>query len=198
MASEGEGSGVYVTIARVAKTQGRHGEVAADLYTDFPEKFAERKRLFALAEDGSRRELQVEDHWPHKGWMVLKFVGIDSIDDAEKLLRCELQIPIGERAELEEGAAFVSELIGCVVWDFAGSQGEPKEVGAVKDVQFGAGEAPTLVVVAGTREHLIPYAAQFLRKLDTVAKRIEMELPEGLLELDAPLSQDEKKQQQRD
>ena len=49
----------------------------------------ERKRLFALADDGSRRELHVEDHWPHKGWMVLKFAGIDSIDDAEKLqLEC--------------------------------------------------------------------------------------------------------------
>jgi 16S rRNA processing protein RimM len=191
VSSEGE----YITIAQVAKTQGRHGEVAADLYTDFPEKFAERKRLFALADDGSRRELHVEDHWPHKGWMVLKFAGINSIDDAEKLLRCELQIPIAERAELEEGAAFVSDLIGCVVWDFAAAQGEPKEVGVLKDVQFGSGEAPTLVVVAGTREHLIPYAEQYLRKLDVAAKRIEMDLPEGLLELDAPLSQKEKKQQ---
>jgi len=184
--------GGYITIARVAKTQGRHGEVAADLYTDFPEKFAERKRLFALADDGSRRELQVEDHWPHKGWMVLKFAGIDSIDDAEKLLRCELQIRIAERAELEEGAAFVSDLIGCVVLD------RGREVGSVKDVEFTSGAAPLLVVVAGEKEYLIPYAEQYLRKLDTAAKRIEMELPEGLLELDAPLSQKEKKQQRKD
>jgi 16S rRNA processing protein RimM len=178
----------------VAKTQGRHGEVAADLYTDFPEKFGERKRLFALGEDGSRRELQVEDHWPHKGWMVLKFAGIDSIDDAEKLLRCELQIPIGERAELEEGATYVSDLVGCTVWDFA-VEDSPREVGIVTDVQFGAGEAPTLVVTAGTREHLIPFVERFLRKLDVASKRIEMNLPEGLLELDAPLSREEKKQQ---
>jgi 16S rRNA processing protein RimM len=184
----------FITIARVAKTQGRHGEVAADLYTDFPEKFGERKRLFALGEDGSRRELQVEDHWPHKGWMVLKFAGIDSIDDAEKLLRCELQIPIGERAELEEGATYVSDLVGCTVWDFA-VEDSPREVGVVRDVQFGAGEAPTLVVMAGTREHLIPFVERFLRKLDVASKRIEMNLPEGLLELDAPLSREEKKQQ---
>jgi 16S rRNA processing protein RimM len=184
--------GGYITIARVAKTQGRHGEVAADLYTDFPEKFAERKRLFALAEDGSRRELQVEDHWPHKGWMVLKFAGIDSIDDAEGLLRCELQIPSSERAELEEGAAFVSDLVGCVVIDHG------REVGTVKDVEFTSGTAPLLVVQQDKRELLIPFAGSYLKKLDTAAKRIEMELPEGLLELDAPLSQDEKKQQQRD
>jgi 16S rRNA processing protein RimM len=184
--------GDFITIARVAKTQGRHGEVAADLYTDFPEKFAERKRLFALAEDGSRRELRVEDHWPHKGWMVLKFAGIDSIDDAEKLLRCELQIPVAERAELEEGAAFVSDLIGCVVLD------HDREVGIVKDIEFTSGAAPLLVVRQGERELLIPFAESYLKKSDTAAKRIEMELPEGLLELDAPLSQEEKKQQRRD
>jgi 16S rRNA processing protein RimM len=192
-----QGESEFITIARVAKTQGRHGEVAADLYTDFPEKFGERKRLFALAQDGSRRELQVEDHWPHKGWMVLKFAGIDSIDDAEKLLRCELQIPISERAQPEEGATYVSDLVGCTVWDFAVSENEPTEVGVVKDVQFGSGEAPTLVVGAGTQEHLIPFVERFLRKLDVASKRIEMQLPEGLLDLDAPLSKEEKKQQEK-
>ncbi|MCU1286674.1 MAG: rRNA processing protein RimM [Acidobacteriales bacterium] len=187
----GDSEGGYITIARVAKTQGRHGEVAADLYTDFPEKFAERKRLFALGKDDSRRELQVEDHWPHKGWMVLKFAGIDSIDDAELLIGSELQIPLAERTELEEGTAFVSDLIGCTVWDFA-NQDSPTEVGVVKDVQFGAGTAPTLVVT-GKMEHLVPYAEQFLRKLDLPAKRIEMQLPEGLLDLGTPLKTDEKK-----
>ena len=190
-----ESEGGYITIARVAKTQGRHGEVAADLHTDFPEKFAERKRLFALGKDDRRRELQLEDHWPHKGWMVLKFAGIDSISDAEMLLGSELQIPIAERAELEEGATFVSDLIGCTVWDFA-DETSPTEVGIVKDVQFGSGVAPTLVVV-GKMEHLIPYAEQFLRKLDVRAKRIEMQLPEGLLGLGGPLTQEEKQQQHR-
>jgi 16S rRNA processing protein RimM len=190
--SSNAGEGGYITIARVAKTQGRHGEVAADLYTDFPEKFAERKRLFALAEDGSRRELQVEDHWPHKGWMVLKFAGIDSIDDAEGLLRCELQIPSSERAELEEGAAFVSDLVGCVVWD------NGREVGTIKDVEFTSGTAPLLIVQQDKREHMVPFAESFIVRMDIAAKKIEMKLPEGLLELDAPLSQDEKKQQQRD
>jgi 16S rRNA processing protein RimM len=50
-------------------------------------------------------------------------------------------------------------------------------------------------VADGKREHMVPFAESFIRKLDVVAKKIEMELPEGLLELDAPLSSDEKKQQ---
>lgn len=181
----------FITVARVAKTQGRHGEVAADLHTDFPEKFAERKRLIALAKDGSRRELEVTDHWPHKGWMVFKFAGIDDMDAAEELIGSELQIPAAERAELEEGAAYVSDLVGCAVLD------DGREIGQVKDVEFTSGSAPNLVVVSGKREHLIPFAEAYLKRLDVAAKKIEMQLPEGLLDLDASLTAEEKKQQHR-
>lgn len=183
--------GEFVTLARVVKTQGRKGEVAAELHTDFPEKFAERKRLFALQKDGARRELKLEDHWPHKGGIVLKFEGVESINDAEALVGCELQIPKAERAELEAGAAYISDLVGVKVFD------RGREVGSIRDVQFGSGEAPTLVV-QGTREFLVPYAEAFIRRLDVPGKRLEMELPEGLLELDAPLSAQEKRRQQED
>ena len=176
----------FITIARVAKTQGRKGEVAADLHTDFPEKFAERKRLFALYADGSRRELQVEDHWPHKGWMVLKFAGVDDMSAAELLKGCELQIPLAERARLEEGATYISDLIGVKVFD------GPAEVGEIRDVQFGSGEAPTLVVKQGAKEVLVPYAAAFIKRLDVSGKRLEMQLPEGLLDVDAPVAREKK------
>ena len=62
------------------------------------------------------------------------------------------------------------------------------------DVQFGAGEAP-LLVVKGEREYLVPYAEAFLKRTDLAARRIEMELPEGLLEVQAPLSSEEKQRQ---
>ena len=182
----------FITIARVAKTQGRHGEVAADLHTDFPEKFSERRRLFALQKDGSRTEMRVERHWPHKGWMVLKFAGIDSIDDAERLKGCELQIPFAERAQPDAGATFVSDLVGCKVFDGT------SEVGTVKDVDFTSGAAPVLVVCSGNIEHLVPFAETFLRRLDVAAKRIEMQLPEGLLALSRPLTEEEIKRKQRE
>src|SRR3954469_12087752 len=100
----------FITIARVVKTQGRHGEVAAELHTDFPEKFAERKKLFALDADGKRRELQLVEHWPHKSYVVLKFAGVDSISDAEALVGSEIQVPREQRAEVEACAAYVSDL----------------------------------------------------------------------------------------
>ena len=96
--------------------QGRRGEVLADLHTDFPERFEERRELSGLAANGERRELLLEEHWFHKGGIVLKFAGVDSISDAEQLAGWEVQIPREQRAELEEGAAYVSELVGCEVW----------------------------------------------------------------------------------
>jgi 16S rRNA processing protein RimM len=188
-ASTGEDG--FITIARVAKTQGRKGEVAGTLLTDFPERFATRKTLFALRDAAAgRRELRLEDHWFHKGMVVLKFAGVDSISDAEKLLGCEIQIPLSERAELANDEFFVSDLAGCTVTDSG------REIGRIKDVQFGSGEAP-LLVVQGEKEQLVPFAAAYIEKIDLEQRRVSMKLPEGLLEVDAPLNQEEKQRQQK-
>ena len=145
--------------------------------------------MFALVADGSRRELHVEEFWPHKGRMVLKFAGVDSISDAEQLSGCELQIPLAERAPLEEGAFYVGDLIGCEL-----IVGE-KQVGRVDEVQFGAGDAPLLVLHQGKRELLVPFAQAYLKQVDLPGRRVVMDLPEGMLELDAPLSREEKQAQ---
>lgn len=196
--------------------QGRRGEVLAELHTDFPERFADRRDLSGLAANGTRRDLHLEEHWFHKGGVVLKFAGVDSITDAEPLGGIEIQIPREQRAELEEGAAYVSELIGCEVW-IEGATGQ-ELLGAIADVQFGAGEAPTLVIkrpgkedgrerarenpgvnhTAQAAEFLVPYAQEFVKSADLGARRIEMQLPEGLLELQTPLSEQEKLRQKRE
>lgn len=173
------------------KTQGRHGEVAVQLHTDVPGRFSIGFKLWALAKDDSRRELQIEELWPHKGYLVLKFRGVDSISDAEMLIGCELQVPRRERAQLEPGWTYVSDLIGCAVFDGG------REVGKIEDVQFGAGEAPLLIVRSGSERHEIPYAEAYLKSVDLEDKQIRMLLPEGMLDLDAPLTAEEKEQQRK-
>jgi 16S rRNA processing protein RimM len=172
--------------------QGRRGEVAAELHTSFPERFAERRHLSALASDGSRRELQLEQHWFHKGHVILKFAGVESISDAERLTGMELQIREEQRAELEAGAVYISDLVGCSLVDRGGL------VGTVAEVRLGAGEAPLLVVRRGEEEFLVPYAEAFLTNVSFAGRRIEMKLPEGLLELQAPLNEDEKRRQKQE
>ena len=185
----------YITLARVTKTQGRHGEVAAEVHSDVPDRFTEGMKLWALAENGSRRELEVEELWPHKGQLVLKFVGVDSMNDAETLLRCELQVPQAQRAKLEEGWTYISDLAGCVVFD------GDREVGVIEDVQLGAGEAPLLIVKSGAgtskERHEIPYAEAYIKSVDLTHKKIAMQLPEGMLELNAPLTAEEKQEQKK-
>jgi 16S rRNA processing protein RimM len=167
------------------------------LHTSFPERFADRRELSGLAADGSRRELRLEEHWFHKGHVVLKFAGVESISDAERLAGIELQIPGDERVQLEAGAAYTSELIGCEVVNQTLSG--LLAVGSVAEIQFGAGEAPLLVVRAktggGEKEFLVPYAQAFLRRMDLPGRRIEVELPDGLLDLQTPLTEEEKQRQ---
>ncbi|MGB0119144.1 MAG: 16S rRNA processing protein RimM, partial [Terriglobales bacterium] len=70
-----DASGEWITLAVVVKTQGRRGEVAVELHSDVPGRFRQELRLWALAKDGQRREVMVEDLWPHKNFLVLKFQG---------------------------------------------------------------------------------------------------------------------------
>jgi len=196
-----EPNGEFITLARVVKTQGRHGEVAAELHSDVPGRVAAGMKLFALpksqdlraelsAQD-TRRELEVEDLWPHKGLIVLKFRGVDSMTDAELLIGSELQVPSAERAELELGWNYVSDLIGCTVLDHA------REIGRVEDVQFGAGEAPLLIVANGAGKKFdVPFAEAYLEGVDTAQRQVRMNLPGGMLEINAPVTAEEKKEQQ--
>jgi 16S rRNA processing protein RimM len=192
-------SSEFVTLARVKKTQGRKGEVAVEVHSDVPGRFAEGMKLFALpdvAEKGrvsgheKRRELEVEDLWPHKEFLVLKFLGVDSISDAEALVGCELQVPGSQRAELGAGWNYVSDLVGCAVFD------RGREIGRIADVQFGAGEAPLLVVADGAeRKFEVPFAEAYLEAVDIARREVRMNLPPGLLEINAPLTAEEKQEQ---
>jgi 16S rRNA processing protein RimM len=196
----------WVWLARIRRTQGRKGEVFADILTDFPEKFAERKRLWLLrgtappagtprpadvldadqADDAAAREVELVAHWQHKGGIVLHFAGVDSISDAEKLAGLVVAIPRTERAGLGEGEVYIGDLIGCVLVDVAprGEAGsEPVVVGAIEDVDRTAGPAPLLVVRGPRGEVLVPFAQSYLRRLDVEGKRVEMALPEGLVGL---------------
>ena len=188
-----ETKGEFITLARVVKTQGRHGEVAAEMHSD-PGRFAAGMKLFALPKtEAPRRELEVEDLWPHKGLMVLKFRGVDSMSDAELLIGSELQVPRTERADLETGWTYVSDLIGCKVLDHG------REIGRIEDVQFGAGEAPLLIVADAAGEKFdVPFAEAYLEGIDTAQRQVRMNLPEGMLEVNAPVTAEEKQEQQRE
>lgn len=181
-------------LAHLLRPQGRKGELLAELFTDFPERFKERKEVF-LAPPGlegeATRVAEVVSFWlptgRNEGRIVLQFAGIDSITKAEELAGLEVIVPDDERMPLNDESVYISDLIGCTVYD--GS----KAVGVITDVQFPATpdgtrrleeSAPLLEVTsADGDEILIPFAKAFVVGVDTKAKRIDMALPAGLLEV---------------
>ena len=201
----------WVFLARIRRTQGRKGEVFAEILTDFPEKFAERHRLWLVDEatSGSAaartaaqrassrepREVELVHHWSHKDGVVLHFAGVDSISAAEELTGSMVAIPRAERAALEEGDVYIADLIGCTVVEVSGAEavivGEIEHVDrvgpvamlVVRDKAAGQRDSRLASQRGGNDEILIPFAKDYLRRVDVGAKRIEMVLPEGLLGL---------------
>jgi 16S rRNA processing protein RimM len=182
----------WVLLARIVRPQGRHGEVLADIFTDFPEHFSQRKQLFlrppAKSQVDAMRGAKVESHWLHKGRVVLKFAQVDSMAEAENLRGFDLVIPREERMPLSGDAVYVSDLLGVRVIDV--SRGGSNDAGEITDVEpEGPGPAMLVVRTSGGDELLIPFVRAYLRKMDIAGKRLEMDLPEGLLAVQAP-SQD--------
>jgi 16S rRNA processing protein RimM len=190
----------FVAVARILRARGNKGEVAAELLTDFPERLPEMKEMFLRAESGARRGVVLREFWVdrnHPGKAVFHFEGIDSINDAEKLRGLEVQIPFGQRAEVPSGSFFVTDLIGCSVFEIAataapmssspGSLAEaPTLLGKVRDVYFpGEGQpgTPLLAVDTSRGEVLVPLAEDICTMIEITARRIEVKLPEGLRDL---------------
>ena len=139
----------------------------------------------------SPRIAEVASHWlpvgRNAGRIVLRFAGIDSIEQAAPLAGFEVLVPLAERTPLDPGAAYISDLIGCTVFD----RGQP--LGAVAAVHFPTtpdsarrldAAAPLLVLATPSGDELlVPFARAFLVELDPAAKSIRMALPEGLAEI---------------
>jgi 16S rRNA processing protein RimM len=188
----------WTVLAQIVRAQGRRGEVLAELLTDFPERFADRRRLFLLPpRSESSREVQLEGHWlpqgKNAGRVVLKFATIDSITDAETLRGFEVVIPREERAPLDEDAQYIGDLIGCSLIDVRNDA--ERVVGVVEDVERTEGMTAMLIVQRHDGDELlVPFARAYLRCVDVAAKRIEMTLPAGLANLNAPISEEEREQ----
>ncbi|MDR3793495.1 MAG: ribosome maturation factor RimM [Terracidiphilus sp.] len=191
---EPEDADSWAWLARLRRPQGRKGEILAEILTDFPEKFAERRHLWLLPPTPSPksstsaprplaepRPVELVHHWLHKGSIVLHFAGVDSISAAEELSGCIVAIPRSERASLAEDEVYIADLIGSELVDIAGTA--PVSLGPILDVDRTAGPVALLVVQGANGEILVPFAKSFLHRIDLEHKRVEMSLPPGLANL---------------
>ena len=188
----------WVRVARLIRPHGRRGELVAEILTDFPERFHERPRLILIPPPRIRsrpREVELESFWFLRSRIVMKFRAVDSINEAEALRGFEVAIPFAERAPLEAGAMYVSDLIGCRVIDL---NRDGVEVGTIVAVDRESSNTELLVVCAAQRtageEWLIPFVKEYLVRMDTEKRLLEMRLPEGLLRINDPMTEEEKRE----
>jgi len=167
-----------ITVARITKTQGRIGEVAAEILTDFPDRFAELDEVFVRFPDGKQQPFTLTDSWLHKDRVGLKFDGIDSITAAESLIGGSVLISSDELIDLPEDSFFDFELEGCEVVDRSN-----RRIGLVREVVRTGGTELLSVIDDDGSEKLIPFAESICVEVDADAKRIVIDPPEGLLEL---------------
>ncbi|HJY85353.1 MAG TPA: ribosome maturation factor RimM [Candidatus Acidoferrales bacterium] len=170
-----------VTLARIVRPHGRRGEVAAEILSDFPERLPALREAYLAGGGCEPRRIAIRSCWLHKQQVIFHFEGSESISDAERLRGLEVQIPLAERMPLPAGRYYITDLIGCEIWQRDGSR-----LGRVRDVQFlgeGVASAPLLVVESPEGELLIPLAKEICTRIDLAARRIEVVLPDGLREL---------------
>jgi len=192
----------WVAVAHILRPRGNKGEVAAELLTDFPQRLTELREVFVgdLAK-GEPQRVELAACWlsqNHRGQAVFHFAGCASISEAEKFRGLDVLLPFEQRVILPAGQYFISDLIGCSVFEcregsasaMASSpcllSSAPALLGNVADVQLtGEGVAGTPLLAVATRrgEILIPLAEDICTRVDVAARRIEVVLPEGLREL---------------
>jgi 16S rRNA processing protein RimM len=171
-------SNELVCVARAVRARGLKGEIVAELLTDFPERFDVIDKLVAVAPDGQRREVQLEDHWFQNDRVILKLVGCDNVDTAKTFVGYDFAVPEAERVQLSEDEYYDWELEGCTV------QIEPdKKIGTVRSVLKTGGVEILLVVDDNQKEKLVPLVSSIVIDVDLRAKVILIDPPEGLFDL---------------
>ncbi|MEO8100599.1 MAG: ribosome maturation factor RimM [Acidobacteriota bacterium] len=166
----------WVVVGRLGRTRGRAGEFTAQIDSNQPGR-AERIQTVLLRLNSKEQAFAVERVWFHDGRPIFKFQGIDSISEAELWEGSQMLVPGEERVQPEPGEYLHSDLIGCNV------ESGGMAIGVVEHVdEFGGPPILRLQTPAG-KELLIPFVLAICKEIDVDAKRIRVELPEGLTEL---------------
>jgi 16S rRNA processing protein RimM len=190
----------WVQVARIIRPRGNKGEVLAELFTDFPARLSSRLQIFLRRPNSEPRAIVLQSFWVdrnHPEHGIFHFEGCASIDAAEKLRGLDVLIPLADRVNLPAGKYFVSDLIGCSVFENPTTETKlsspacameeaPRLLGTVCDVFFpgeGTAGTPLLQVQTAAGELLVPLAEDICRRIDVAGRRIDVTLPEGLSDL---------------
>jgi 16S rRNA processing protein RimM len=169
----------FISIARITKTQGLKGAVRIELILDHEGIFEPGRRfiLTGAAAGDTGCETEMEFFRRQHGRSIVKLRGIDTISEAEKYIGAEIRIPASDLLPPKQGWFYTFQLKGCRVFAASGEY-----IGIITDV-LDLGGPELLKVDRENEETLIPFAQSYLKQIDLDQRRIEVDLPEGLWEL---------------
>lgn len=164
-------------VGRVARAHGIRGQVIVNPETDFMEDRFRTGQVLLIGPAGRTREYEIRDVRFHQGRPIVGLAGVETMDDAEALAGSDVWLPESRIAPLPEGTFYRHDLVGCEVYDTKGAV-----LGRVTSVE-GSLDRSYLVV---DRYMMIPLVGHIVLAIDTAARRIVVDPPEGLIDLNRP------------
>ena len=165
-------------VGKIVNTHSLKGEVKVISSTDFEEqRFEKGTELLITRGNQVVKEVTVESYRTHKNNLLVKFVGIDSIEEAEKLKNLKIKIDSDNIGELEENEFYFHEIIGCEVFDENG-----KSLGEISEILTPGANDVWVIKSQNGKEILIPYIEDVVKKIDVENKKIDIEVMEGLID----------------
>ena len=165
-------------VGKIVNTHSLKGEVKVISSTDFEEeRFKKGSKLLITRGNQLIREVIVESYRNHKNFLLVKFEGIDSVEEAEKLKNLQIKIDSDEVGELEENEFYFHEIIGCQVFDE-----NDRNLGEIIDILTPGANDVWVIKGEEGKEILIPYIEDVVKKIDITSKKVNIEVMEGLID----------------
>ena len=165
-------------VGKIVNTHSLKGEVKVISSTDFEEeRFKKGSKLLITRGNQLIREVVVQSYRNHKNFLLVKFEGIDSVEEAEKLKNLQIKIDSDEVGELEENEFYFHQIIGCEVFDE-----NDKNLGEIIDILTPGANDVWVIKGENGKEILIPYIENVVKKIDITSKKVNIEVMEGLID----------------
>ncbi|MBT2598732.1 MULTISPECIES: ribosome maturation factor RimM [Oceanobacillus] len=164
-------------IGKIVNTHGIRGEVKVVRITDFEDRFSSGNTVYLQDNQGEYKPLVIATHRVHKGFDLLQFKGYKNINEVEAFKGLMLSIDEDQLTDLEEGAYYYHEIVGCKVFTTDG-----EELGKVKEILSPGANDVWVVQRINAKDLLIPYIEQVVKEVDNENKIIKIQLMEGMLD----------------
>lgn len=165
-----------VLVGRIRRPHGVRGELLVDVVSDVPGRLAPGSEFWLASADGKDREVTVAANRSHSRGALLRFEGVEDRDAAESLRGAVLETDRDSVTPAPDGSYYYFELAGCLCSDT--NHGELGQVSEV--IEDGGGLL--LEVRAGEQRLLVPFVEEYVAAVDVTGRRIDLQLPSGLLE----------------